>query len=145
MNGLLMVRFFHVVYIVGTTWDPVLITARLVPTTRDSGNSRRHDFHDQESRDVESTWLSHEHEQTTQKWRLKRPTRVLHQYYTSQHGKVRLRKALLSLCTCARSATHYMIKTHTTRAHEFTSHAHDLHNMKKTHHKWVALYEWSPK
>ena len=41
--------------------------------------------------------------------------------------------ALLSLCTCARSAVHDMIKTHTTRAHEFTSRAHDLH-MKKMHH-----------
>ena len=30
-----------------------------------------------------------------------------------------------------------MIKTHTTRAHEFTSRAHDLHNMKKTHHKYT--------
>ena len=58
-------------------------------------------------------------------------TRVLHQYCTSQHGKVQLRNALLSLCTCARSAVRDMIKTHTTRGHEFTSRAHDLHDMKK--------------
>ena len=36
--------------------------------------ARRHDFHDQESCDVENMWLSREHEQTTQKWRLKCPT-----------------------------------------------------------------------
>ena len=69
----LMVRSFHV-YIVGTRWDPVLITARLVRTTLDSWNSSCHDIHDQESRDTEITRLSRELEQTTQKLRLNRPT-----------------------------------------------------------------------
>ena len=45
--------------------------------------------------------------------------------------------ALLSLCACARSATHDMIKTHTTRAHENTSSTHDLHHMNEIHHKTI--------
>ena len=61
--------------------------------------------------------------------------RVLHQYYTSQHGKVQLRNGLLSLCACAHSAMHDMIKTHTTRAHEITSGTHDLHHMNEMHHR----------
>ena len=64
-----MVRFFHVVEIVSTTCDGVLITSQLVVTTRDSWQSRRHDFHDLESRDATITWLSRDHEQTTQKRR----------------------------------------------------------------------------
>ena len=110
----LMVRFFHVVEIVGTTCDGVLITSRLVVTTRDSWKSRRHDFHDLESRDAEITWLSREHEQTTQKWRLKRPdTRVLHQYCTSQHGKVQLRNALqcLDASHCTYEHAHALLRT----------------------------------
>ena len=47
--------------------------------------------------------------------------------------------ALLSLCACTRSATHDMIKTHTTRAHGNTSSAHDLHHMNEMHHK--PLYQ----
>ena len=42
--------------------------------------------------------------------------------------------ALLSLCTCTRSATHNMIKTHMTHAQENTNSTHDLLNMKKMHH-----------
>ena len=39
--------------------------------------------------------------------------------------------ALLSLCACARSATHDMIKTHMTRAHTNTSSTHDIHHTMK--------------
>ena len=60
----------------------------------------------------------------------------LHQYYTSQHGKYNYIMALLSLCACARYATHNMIKTHTTRAHENTSITHVLHHMNEMHHKY---------
>ena len=42
--------------------------------------------------------------------------------------------ALLSLCASKRSATHDMIKTHTTRAHENTSSTHDLHHMNEMYH-----------
>ena len=131
----LMVRSFHVVEIVGTTCDGVLITSRLVVTTRDSWKSRRHDFHDLESRDAEITWLSREHEQTTQKWRLKRPT---HGFCisTARHNmeKYNYVMALLSLCTCARFVTHDMIKTHMTCAHENSSSTHRIFHMKRMHH-----------
>ena len=54
------------------------------------------------------------------------------------------RRVSLHICTCARSATHDMIKTHTTRAHEFTSRAHDLHNMKKNAPLFIIPEEdWS--
>ena len=42
--------------------------------------------------------------------------------------------ALLSLCACAHSATHSMIKTHMTRAH-------DLHYMNKTHHMTFSFVD----
>ena len=41
---------------------------------------------------------------------------------------------LLSLCACARSATHDMIKIHKTHAHENTNNTHDLHHMNEMHH-----------
>ena len=50
--------------------------------------------------------------------------------------------ALSSLCTCAHSATHDMIKTHTTHAHENTSSTHDLLHMKKMHH-YILLFAMS--
>ena len=103
-------------------------------TTRDSWKSRRHDFHDLESREAEITWFSREHEQTTQKWRLKRPT---HGFCisTARHNMEKYnyvrptmsRRVSLHICTCARSAMHDIIKTHTTRAH-------NLHDMKRMHH-----------
>ena len=43
-----MVHSFHVDHIVGTRWDPVLITARLVHTTGNSLLSSWLDFHDQD-------------------------------------------------------------------------------------------------
>ena len=63
----------------------------------------------------------------------------LRQYYSHNMEKYNYVTALLSLCACARSAAHDMIKTHTTRAHENTSSTHDLHHMNEIiiimHHK----------
>ena len=59
---------------------------------------------------------------------------------TTRHNKEKYNyvMALLSLCACARSAKHDMIKTHTTRAHENTCSAHDLHHMNEMHHKFSS-------
>ena len=92
-----MVRSFHVDYIVGMRRDPVLITARLVRTTWDS-------------------WIRTASEHDT-KVKIKMPnTRVLHQYYTSQHGKVvtvQLRNdTIVSLHMCKLCYARYDKNTH---------------------------------
>ena len=55
-------------------------------------------------------------------------------YRTEKYNYV---MALLSLCACARSATHDMIKRHTTCAYENTSRpsTHGLFHMKRMHHE----------
>ena len=60
---------------------------------------------------------------------------------TTRHNTVKYSyvMALLSLCVCVRSATHDMIKTHTTCAYQNTSSAHGLFHMKRMHHKLGAV------